>query len=68
MTLSNMLKTGGKLVMAFQPTWARTDADIKQEGNRVSKDFEEAGLVDVQLEFKDAHPVSYIAATGFKDY
>ena len=67
-SLGSMLKTGGKLVMGFQPYWARTDADIEHEANRISRDFEEAGLIDVQLEFKDAHPVSYIAATGYKDY
>jgi trans-aconitate methyltransferase len=67
-SLTNMLKTGGKLVMGFQPNWARTDAEVQHEANRVARGFEEAGLIDIQLEFRDAHPVSYAAVTGFKDF
>jgi len=66
-SLTNMLKTGGKLVMGFQPSWARTESELQHEAHRVARDFEEAGLIDIQLEFRDAHPASYVAVTGFKE-
>ena len=66
--LSNMLKTGGKLVMAFQPAWARNSSEVDQEADQMARALEESGLIDIQLEFKDANPVSFISATGFKGY
>ena len=66
MQLARLLKTGGRLVMVFQPGWANNDEDVKLAAEKIKKQYLEAGLVDVQLEFKDMDAVTCIAATGYK--
>jgi trans-aconitate methyltransferase len=64
--LSGLLKSRGKLVMVFQPRMARNEAAIRQEGERIREDYITAGLTDIRIEYRDMHPVTCIAAIGFK--
>jgi SAM-dependent methyltransferase len=64
--LSNLLRSGGKLVMVFQPRWADKDEPIREAAEKIEKEYRDAGLRDVRIEYRDMHPVTCIAATGFK--
>jgi cyclopropane fatty-acyl-phospholipid synthase-like methyltransferase len=64
--LASHLRTNGKLVMVFQPAWASTDQDIKQAADKMKNEFWEAGLIKVQVEYRDLHPVTAISVTGYK--
>jgi ubiquinone/menaquinone biosynthesis C-methylase UbiE len=66
MQLARLLKSGGKLVMVFQPRSASNEEEIKQAAEKIRQEFTEAGLVNIQLEYKDMDPVTCIAATGYK--
>jgi trans-aconitate methyltransferase len=64
--LSSMLKSGGKLVMVFQPRRARKEEAIRLAAEKTRKDYEEAGLSNIQIEYRDMYPVTCIAVTSFK--
>jgi trans-aconitate methyltransferase len=64
--LSSLLKSMGKLVMVFQPRMARSEEDIRQAGEQIREDYLAAGLTNIRIEYRDMHPVTCIAATGFK--
>lgn len=64
--LARLLKSGGRLVMVFQPNWANREEDLREAAEQIKQDFHEAGLVNIRLEYKDMDPVTCIAATGYK--
>ena len=64
--LSNLLRSGGKLVMVFQPRWADKESAIRQAAEKIEKDYKGAGLRNVRTEYRDMYPVTCIAVTGFK--
>ena len=64
--LARLLKTGGKLVMVFQPGWANKDEDLQLAAEKIKREYQEAGLVNVEIRYKDMEPVTCISATGFK--
>ncbi len=64
--LHNLLKSGGKLIMVFQPRWATTEKLIWQAAENIQDQFAEAGLTDTRLAFREMNPVTCITATGFK--
>ncbi len=66
MQLNTLLKTGGKLVMVFQPRWAETEKEVWRAAENIQEQYMEAGFTNVQLAFRDMHPVTCIAATGYK--
>jgi ubiquinone/menaquinone biosynthesis C-methylase UbiE len=66
MRLSNMLRTGGRLVMILQPDWARQEKTIRAEVERLEEDYLAAGLTDIRIRYKDTDPIRGIAITGYK--
>jgi ubiquinone/menaquinone biosynthesis C-methylase UbiE len=64
--LTNLLKSGGKLIMVFQPRWATTEKLIWEAAENIQDQFAEAGLTDTRLAFREMSPVTCITATGFK--
>jgi len=66
MKLSRLLKTGGKLVMVFQPAWASSNREVSEAAEKIVHEFREAGLVDVEVTYRDMHPVTGIAVTGYR--
>ena len=65
--MSAMLRAGGKLVMVFQPTWAQSEEEIFAAAEEMRNQFLEAGLLRVEVEFRDMHPTTGIAVIGFRD-
>ena len=63
--LAGLLKSRGRLVMLFQPR-TRKDAGVKEAAERIEKDYREAGLTDIRIEYRTMHPATIISATGFK--
>ena len=66
MKLSRLLKTGGMLVIVFQPAWASSDTEVRLAAEKIMGELLEAGLVGVEVAYKDMHPVTGIAVTGYK--
>jgi SAM-dependent methyltransferase len=64
--LVRLLKTGGKLVMVFQPRWAIHEEDLKQAAEKIKSDFVEAGLVQIELDYKDMDPATCVSVVGYK--
>lgn len=64
--LSSLLKSNGKLVMVFQPRWARQEDAIRQSAEKLRNDYIEAGLIDVRIEYRDMYPVTCISVIGVK--
>ncbi|HMH20205.1 MAG TPA: class I SAM-dependent methyltransferase [Puia sp.] len=64
--LSNMLRTGGKLIMVFQPRWADKEEAVLQAAEKIKSEYASAGLSNISIEYRDVHPVTCISATGFK--
>jgi SAM-dependent methyltransferase len=60
-----LLKPGGKLLMVFQPRWAKGDWEIMQMANRCRLQFEQAGFSGVKIELKNGKPVTMICVTGY---
>jgi tRNA A58 N-methylase Trm61 len=62
-----MLRSGGKLVMVIQPAWAQSEEEIFEAADEMRRQFMEAGLERVEVEFRDMHPVTGISVKGFKE-
>ncbi len=65
--LANMLKSGGKLVMAFQPARSADENDIQLAAEKMKSGFIYAGLTDIEVEYRDMYPASCIAVIGYKE-
>jgi ubiquinone/menaquinone biosynthesis C-methylase UbiE len=67
MQLSNLLKSGGKLVTLFQPrSWA-SEKEMWDAAEKIQEEYIAAGLTDVRLSFREIHSTTCIAAVGYKD-
>jgi len=62
--LVSFLKPGGRLVMVFQPRL--TKADVKDVAENTKAQYEEAGLIDINIDFKKMSPVTCIYISGQK--
>ncbi len=60
-----LLKPGGKLLIVFQPRWAKSDWEIREIANTCRLQFEHAGFSSVKMELKHGKPVTMIAVTGY---
>ena len=64
--LSALLKYKGRLVMVFQPRWAKSEEEIKDIAAETRKQFEAGGFKQVEIEFKKLKPVTCIYISGIK--
>jgi ubiquinone/menaquinone biosynthesis C-methylase UbiE len=66
--LVTLLKPGGRLVMVFQPRLAKakTDDEIKQVACKTKQQYEEAGLMNIEIDFKKMSPMTCIYISGQK--
>ena len=62
--LVSFLKPGGRLVMVFQPQLAKTE--IREVANETKTQYEEAGLTNIEIDFKEMSPVTCIYINGQK--
>lgn len=64
--LHALLKPEGRLVMVFQPRWAKNEEEIKNIAAKTKNQFETAGFNQVEMEFKKLKPVTCIYIGGSK--
>lgn len=64
--LRALLKPGGRMVMVFQPRWAKDEEEIKNIAAKTEDQFESAGFNQVEMEFKKLKPVTCIYIGGSK--
>ena len=64
--LVNLLKSGGRLVMVFQPDTSNEE-QVLMIAEKIKQDYIFAGLTRIQLELRDMHPATGIAITGYKE-
>jgi trans-aconitate methyltransferase len=65
--MTSLLKTGGRLVMVFQPDRCTTQREIEDAAAQIKSEYNQAGLSRIHVEFRDFYPTTGIAITGFKD-
>ena len=64
--LYSLLKPGGRMVMVFQPRWAKSENQIKKIAEETKNQYEEAGLKNIEIDFKPMKPVTCIYIIGQK--
>lgn len=64
--LNSFLKPGGKLVMVFQPRWAKSEEQVRQIAEKTKNQFEEAGFQNIEIDYKPMKPVTCIYIGGQK--
>jgi len=64
--LYSLLNSNGKLVMVFQPRWAKSEEEIKQIAEKTKIQFSEAGFKTIEIQFKSMKPVTCIYIMGLK--
>ncbi len=64
--LVRLIKTDGRLVMVFQPRWIKTEDEVKQVADKIKIQYEEVGLINIEIDFKKMSPVTCIYISGQK--
>ena len=64
--LGSLLKSGGRLLMVFQPRWVKSEEHLRNVAEKTKKQFEEAGLINIEIDFKKMKPVTCICVSGQK--
>jgi trans-aconitate methyltransferase len=62
--LRSLLRPGGKLVMIFQPRWAKSAKAVQEIAIETSVQFQLAGFSDIQIDYKPMRQVDGIAVSG----
>ncbi|HVU57481.1 MAG TPA: methyltransferase domain-containing protein [Puia sp.] len=64
--LSNLLRTGGRLVTILQPQWPQQERTVRHTMEKIQEYYIEAGLTDIRIRYKDADRLTGVAITGYK--
>jgi ubiquinone/menaquinone biosynthesis C-methylase UbiE len=64
--LYSYLKQSGRLIMVFQPRWAKSEEQVKEIAENTKEQYEEVGLKNIVYEFKPMKPVTCIYVSGQK--
>lgn len=62
--LVSFLKPGGRLVMVFQPRLSKKE--VREVADETKRQYEEAGLTNIEIDFKKMSPVKCIYISGQK--
>ena len=52
--------------MVFQARWTKSEEQVKQVAEKTKRQYEEAGLKNIEIEFKPMKPVTCIYISGQK--
>jgi len=66
MTLHKLLRSGGMMLMVFEPSWAEDESQIGQEILSIRQAYEQAGLIHVQVTRHTVGDRLCISAKGYK--
>ena len=64
--LYSYLKPAGRLIMVFQPRWAKSEEQVKEIAENTKEQYEEVGLKNIEYDFKPMKPVTCIYISGQK--
>jgi cyclopropane fatty-acyl-phospholipid synthase-like methyltransferase len=64
--LVNLLKSGGKLIMLFPLQSDSAESSKMDDSKNITDDFEVAGLINIQLSYRQRETESWIIAKGYR--
>ena len=64
--LHSLLKTNGRIVLAFQPRWAKSEAEISLLAAVLLEQYDLAGFKEIEIDYKPMKPVTCVHVTGKK--
>lgn len=64
--LSNLLRTGGRLVTILQPQWPLQEKAVRSTMDNIQEHYIGAGLTDIRIRYKDEDALNSVAITGYK--
>ena len=64
--VARVLKAGGRILIVSQPRWAKTTAEVAQEGERIATQLAAAGFVEIQQLHESFQPIAAVAVSGMK--
>ncbi len=62
--LSSPLKDSGRLVMIYQPWYLKSKGQVQQEANKVKFQYKEAGLKNIEIDYKQMKSMTCICISG----
>ena len=66
--LYDYLKPQGRLVIIFQPRWAKSETQVREIAEKTRLQYEKAGFANIEIDFKKMFPVTCISISGEKVY
>ena len=60
------LKPGGRVAITIQPTWAKTEEEVKIIGEKLVFQLKQVGFMQVRLETRQAKPITAVSCIGTK--
>lgn len=65
--LSNLLRSGGRLVTILQPQWpSLQEKSVRDTMEKIQEYYVEAGLTDIRIRYKDTDMLTGVAIIGYK--
>lgn len=64
--VKRVLKPGGRIVVTIQPMWAKTEADVRNVGEKLVMQFKQVGFKRVRLETRQIRPITALSSIGIK--
>ena len=64
--VKRVLKPGGRIVITIQPMWAKTEADVRNVGEKLVMQFKQVGFKQVRLESRRIKPITALSGIGIK--
>jgi len=65
--IARVMKQHAILCITLQPYWAKDEEGVRAEAEKLKIQMHEAGLKNIQVDFKAMRPVSCLCATAVKD-
>jgi len=64
--LSNLLRTGGRLVTLLQPQWPLQQRAVRNTMEKIQEYYMDAELTDIRIRYRDTDRLTGVAITGYK--
>lgn len=61
-----VLKPGGVIALILQPRWARTEQEVKENGDELAELLQQVGFQHIRLEMKLMKPIASMCVLGSK--
>jgi len=61
-----VLKPGGRVVIAIQPMWAKTEEEVQIVAEKLVFQLKQVGFKQVRLETRQIKPITTVSGVGIK--